>query len=174
MTNLELLTRASKECPCLTSPAHEVCPECHAEGGHSHDCSHCPEGCGKVPLVPGLTKPCPGASDPSGIRRGIRPEQQTSIYFAHGYCDLCGGTQKVPVSEAEALGAMLRYCESQPRLEVCFYHGIAGEAKVLIYLRHVMSWEGYRQGRADGWSVEALAEALCQVLDISAGGEKGV
>ena len=163
--HLQELAQAEVDCPeyhdyRLTDDNTCICPKC---GGSS-----------KVPLVPGLTKPCPGASDPSGIRRGIRPEQQTSIYFAHGYCDLCGGTQKVPVSEAEALGAMLRYCESQPRLEVCFYHGIAGEAKVLIYLRHVMSWEGYRQGRADGWSVEALAEALCQVLDISAVGEKGV
>lgn len=67
------LAQATKPCPCLTALAHEVCPECLADGGHSHDCRHCPHGSGKVALVPGLTRTC---ANEDGVIREILSEAE--------------------------------------------------------------------------------------------------
>ncbi len=80
------------------------CPTCKGEGKDEwrYECETC-HGSGKVPLIPGLTRPCPMLAD------GYRHEE--GIYCIH--CGNASGRGQVPVSPAEALAAIMLYAHKQ-------------------------------------------------------------
>ncbi len=120
----------------------EATVECHS--GLEHDYGTCAAGCkdGQVPLVPGLTRPCPRCMGRKLIRLGKK-------------CPECHGSGKVLVSPTEAQVALEDYC---------YEHGL--EVRIMPQGTGTIHYNIFAYPDAEHWGGNTLAHALCKALGL--------
>lgn len=114
-STLSRLARKTQECPCYEAMGHKsatspVCPQCLEAGGHWVDCSipGC-HGSGRVPVVPGLLRPCSHENQPLVRWANADETLPEALQHEHDACFHCGGTGSVVVSAAEALAVLMLF-----------------------------------------------------------------
>ena len=151
MTDLEKLAEATVPCPnCAEAKKRhdkvfmpEACPTCH--------------GSGRVALVPGLTRPCPGWHVVSYPGEGIT--------HVGASCAAARCSGQVPVSEAEALVALLAYCNTNG-IAVTYWPETLRLKSPVNFKPVEIEKEGRGNYCGFAFSADTLAEALCRALGL--------
>lgn len=138
-----------------------LCPVCRGDSTvhEPASCERC-RGSGQVPLVPGLTRPCPG-----------HPKRVYEAGHFAGYkkisCAEAGCSGVVPVSEAEAVVALLTFAlhRDRDRVQPVVSFQLEGDGSITAYVED----RGGNDVDGSGYTfAEALAEALYKAIEVKA------